>query len=378
MRKIGVLLLGVAAACGNSPSNGNIDARPGGGRADAAPGTPDAAPGTPDARPAPTADAAPSGNLPAGWLYTAGSQIYVADGSGGGSAWMGRGVNTDDVFLCGYNYMLGDSGEVELDAMMDHLVSDWHATFVRMSLSMSSGYGDESWIGTSGYKTSMENVINRLTGMGVYVLVTLRSDTTMDGTHGDEATFIPTSATDPVYEAIVDSFQAHDHVLFGLSNEPGGSYFTTDIPSLVAAMSHAVGTIRAEEDRLSAHHHLVSVQGNDWTSDISFYDSSPLTYDDVVYEVHGYPPASNTYTYSNIPVIIGEYGEEYTDAFDSTDATNAAALQADFEAKGLPNAAWDYEPYSDCSPDLLVVDPPNVSRTASAWGDAVRTYLRAH
>ena len=96
--------------------------------------------------------------------------------------------------------------------------------------------------------------------------------------------------------------------MFGLTNEPGGN--TLSNAKLAAAMDHAVGTIRAEEDRLKVPHHIVSVQGNGWSSDISFYAKtpSPITHDNVVYEVHGYPPPTSGYTYPNIPVIIGEYG----------------------------------------------------------------------
>ena len=46
------------------------------------------------------------GALPAGWLYTNGNKIYAADGKGSGAPWMGRGVNVDDIFFCGYNNTL--------------------------------------------------------------------------------------------------------------------------------------------------------------------------------------------------------------------------------------------------------------------------------
>src|SRR5277367_1980165 len=51
--------------------------------------------------------------LPAGWLYTNGAEIEVSDGKGGGKRWMGRGVNVDDIFLCGYNDTLwmSDAGQ---------------------------------------------------------------------------------------------------------------------------------------------------------------------------------------------------------------------------------------------------------------------------
>jgi hypothetical protein len=137
-------------------------------------------------------------------------------------------------------------------------------------------------------------------------------------------------------------------------------------------MRHAVGVIRAEEDRLGVAHHLVSVQGNGWTSDIGFYATTPplIPYDNVVYEVHGYPPAASSYTYAGIPVIIGEYG--------SLPSGGAASFYADLEAKQIPNLAWDFDSYSDCAPDLLNVTQSASSLTPTAWGLIVQAYLLAH
>ena len=56
----------------------------------------------------PTSDASvsgPNGGYPAGWLYTDGNKIMVSTGSTG-TQWMGRGVNMDDIFMCGYNSTL--------------------------------------------------------------------------------------------------------------------------------------------------------------------------------------------------------------------------------------------------------------------------------
>ena len=180
----------------------------------------------------------------------------------------------------------------------------------------------------------------------------------------DKAKF-PTG-TDATYVALVDTFAQSPFVLFGLTNEPGGNKRTN--AELAAAMSHAVGTIRAEEDKLGVPHHIVSVQGNGWTSDICFYATTPLAYDNVVYEVHGYPPATSSYTYANIPVIIGEYGS----------LSSSDAFYADLEAKQIPNLAWDFEPYSDCAPDLLNVTTDATKLTPSAWGQTVQKYLLSH
>ncbi|MBS2028071.1 MAG: cellulase family glycosylhydrolase [Deltaproteobacteria bacterium] len=325
-----------------------------------------------------------TGTYPAGWLYTSGAQILVADGNGGGSPWMGRGVNMDDLYLCGYDYTLWmtDPGQT-LQNIASGLVSAWHPTFVRVSLGMNSYPTVSSWTSNlSSYQAPMTAVINQLGATpGVYVLVTLRSDASMidgDTAAGAEPTLLPSDAsntpdatnfpngTDDTYRAIVDTFANSKFVMFGIANEPGGN--TLSHQTLSAAMSHAVGTIREEEDRLGVPHHLVSVQGNNWTSDISFYDSAPLAYDNVIYEVHGYPPDPSSYTFSHIPVIIGEYGS----------LNDASAFYADVEAKHIPNLAWDFEPYSDCSPDLLDANQSDSNLVPTAWGSTVQAYLLAH
>jgi|GEM_PF-680774 len=319
-----------------------------------------------------------TGGLPAGWLYTMGNRIYVSDGAGGGSVWMGRGVNIDDLFLCGYNNNLQDSnGPKDIEGIASSAVSDWNASFVRVSLGMASYPTHTSWLADSTYKTTMTQVIDSLGASRAQVLVTLRTDDSFVGQDpGDpEPTGVPSRAsntpdatnyptgTDAVYTAIVDSFANAGYVIFGLSNEPGGNQ--SDQSSIVAAMTHAVSVIRAEEDRLGVPHHLVSVQGTGYTADVSFYSMTPLAFDNVVYEVHGYPPATSSYTYSNIPVIIGEYGS----------LKDSASFYADVEAKHIPNLAWDLEPFSNCSPDLVSVSDNATNQKLTAWGNTVENYL---
>jgi hypothetical protein len=325
------------------------------------------------------------GGLPTGWLYTSGSKIYVSNGAGGGSQWMGRGVNVDDIFLCGYdNTLWMTNPDQTLEMIISGLMSAWKPTFVRISLGMDSDPTVVSWLtNPAQYKTPMTGVIEAIgANPGVHVLVTLRSDASMilqDTADGDpEATGVPSDSTttpsatqfptgtDATYQALVDSFANDGFVLFGLTNEPGGDKDSS--ATLAAAMSHAVGVIRAEEDKLGVPHHVVSVQGNNWTSDISTYATTPLSYDNVVYEVHGYPPATASYTYSNIPVIIGEYGS----------LTDSASFYADVEAKQIPNLAWDFEPYSNCAPDLVNVTTSATTLTATTWGMTVQAYLLAH
>jgi hypothetical protein len=306
--------------------------------------------------------------VPSGWLYTQGNKVYVSNGTSG-TVWVGRGMNTDDIYLCGYNYTLWmTNAESTLSTMMSNMLTGWKPTFVRVSLGMNSNPTVSSW--TSGnaatYKTPMTNIVHQLgANTGTYVLVTLRSDTTMT-TPIDEATFLPTTATDAVYTAIVDSFAKDNYVAFGISNEPGGNALSN--ATIRSAMDHAVSVIRAEENKLGVPHHIVSVQGNSWTSDISFYATNPLPYDNVVYEVHGYPPPASSYTYSNIPVIIGEYGS----------LSNSSTFYADLESKQIPSLAWDFESFSNCAPDLLTVNDSATNLVATTWGSTVQSYLLAH
>jgi hypothetical protein len=328
---------------------------------------------------------AADGGFPSGWLYTSGGHIYQS-GASTTTPWMGRGVNTDDIFLCGYDNSLWMTNPGQtVQTVLSGLITGWKPNFLRMSLAMDSYGTTVSWLANpSQYKDPMTAVIGAIgTHPGVYVLVTLRSDASMIGhfTGSDpEATGVPSDATtspdktkfptgtDATYIGLVDSFASDGFVLFGLTNEPGGN--SQSNATIKAAMSHAVGVIRAEEDRLGVPHHIVSVQGNNWTSDISFYASSPLPYDNVVYEVHGYPPPTASYTYSNIPVILGEYG--------SLTSSSQAAFYADVEAKQIPNLAWDFDSYSNCSPDLVNVTTSATQLTPTAWGNIVKAYLGSH
>jgi hypothetical protein len=279
---------------------------------------------------------------------------------------MGRGVNMDDLYFCGYNDTLWmTNAESTLQSIVNGVMA-WKPTFIRVSLSMNSHTAKSSWTSNPAqYATPMTNVIRALgSHPGVYVLVTVRSDSTMvESDPPAEETYIPTQATDATYKALVDTFANDKFVMIGLDNEPG----TISGSALMPLMSHAVGAIRAEEDRLGVPHHIVSAPGDHWASDISFYSASPLPYDNVVYEVHGYPPPAVSYTFGNIPVIIGEYGS----------LSDPAGFYADMEAKQIPNLAWDFEPFVNCAPDLV---NPTGSATlqTSTWGSTVYNYLTSH
>ncbi len=325
---------------------------------------------------------AASGGRPAGWLYTEGNEIKVSDGKGAGKTWVGRGVNIDDIFFCGYNgtlWMPSPGGE--LKTIVNNVVRDWKPTFIRTSLAMASFPQVVSWTtNVDDYQKPMVDAIKTMgSHPGVYVLVTLRSDSSMIGhfAGSPEPTGIPSDSatspdkakypngTDDLYRALVNAFKDDAFVLFGLANEPGGNALSNE--KIHGAMAHAVGVIRAEEDRLGVPHHLVAVQGQGWSGDISYYAERPIEHDDVVYEVHGYPPPPSAYTYANLPVIIGEYG-----------SIDAEAFYADIEAKQIPSLAWDLDPYSNCAPDLVEVNQSSSNLVPSDWGKVVQAYLLEH
>jgi hypothetical protein len=163
-------------------------------------------------------------------------------------------------------------------------------------------------------------------------------------------------------------------------------------------MSHAVYVIRTEENRLHVPHHIVSVQGNTWTSNLSFYNASPLTdcgglpCDNVVYEYHAYQPQTASYTYM-IPVIVGEYGpvpsEGDGNLDDSPGDFDSSTFYTNVESHVIPNLAWVFEPYGNEAPvpDLLNVTCNSTCNTtdfsiADPWGGIgtvnatiVQTYL---
>jgi len=367
---------GSAGVGGSSPAQGGASAVGGqagaGGAAGAGGGVPNPAPGA-------------TAMMSAGWLYTMGNKVFVSNGASPGTPWIGRGVNVDDLFFCGYNYMLQTpNAEALLKTEMDGLFSAWKPTFVRMSLGMSSYPTKVSWLTDEAkYKTPMTDVIRAIGAHpNTYVLVTLRSDVTMVGQDpgNAEPTGIPSDATntpdkaqfptgtDAVYVALVDTFAHDNFVLFGITNEAGGNRASSD--EITAAMGHAVSTIRTEEDKLGVPHHLVSVQGIGYSGNIGFWDKKPLTQDNVVYELHGYPPKLESYTYANIPVIIGEYG--------SFDAAGPSSFFQDLESKQIPSLAWDFDPYSNCAPDLLDITHDATKLNPNDWGKSVQAYLTSH
>jgi hypothetical protein len=334
----------------------------------------------------------PNGGYPAGWLYVKDRTLFVSQGSAG-TPWVGRGVNVDDIFLCGFNDTLYLPDPVGTEVtMLRTLVDDWRPNLLRLSLSMRSYATTASWLSDPGkYAEPVTAVVDALVASsGMHVLVTLRSDASMlVGNPADvDATYLPSdrdttpdrerfpTGTDAVYVALVDTFARAGSVLFGLANEPGGMQKSDAV--VAAAMGHAVGTIRAEEDRLGVPHHVIAVQGSRYSSDLRVYAQTPapIRDDNVVYELHYYPSTGrqtpDDYSIADrLPLIVGEYGGFADDAAQR-------AFYEDMDARHLSSLAWDFEAFSDCAPDLVEVTRDATQVRATAWGSRVKDYLTSH
>lgn len=325
------------------------------------------------------------GGLPAGWLYTNGAKIYVSDGAGGGKPWMGRGVNIDDIFFCGYdNTLWMPTPDKTLEQVVSGLVSGWKPTFVRISLSMDSYPMVVSWLSNAAqYATPMTGVIDAIgANPGVYVLVTLRSDASMigqDTADGDpEATGVPSDSTttpdktkfptgtDAVYQALVDTFGSKSFVLFGLTNEPGGNKQSNT--TLSAAMSHAVGVIRAEEDKSASRTTSCpckATAGRATSASTLRPRCSTRTSSTRCTATRRRPAPTRTRTSRSSSASTGA----------SPTATRSTPT---WRPSRIPNIAWDFDSYSNCAPDLLQVNQSDTNLMPTAWGTTVQTYLLAH
>jgi hypothetical protein len=334
-----------------------------------------------------------------GWLHTVPGDPHIYTAANG--VWMGRGVNIDDIFLGGYNcnFWMGSEAETALLDTAAVLLDSWKPSFVRVSLAMSSYYQSPdcegavlaNWtepVESNTYKASMTNVINALTRGGAYVLLTVRTDQTMvrwnDETSSepcdctgscDSATCVPTPETDAVYRALVDSFWDNPRVMFGITNEGGGFYPAAS--ELHSLMSRTVDLIREQESTHGSAEHLISVQSTGYTSASSDYATNPLSQTNVVYEHHGYPPED--FVFSNIPIIIGEYGpSDWT----GEDVSSLDGITDAFETSQVPSLAWIFEPMNGVTPPLVSGWSGNARTEANlettAFGDLVRSYLLAH
>jgi endoglucanase len=295
-----------------------------------------------------TPDTTPTSTV---WLHTEGARIVTADGK----AWMGRGVNIHDTRSCNA-CTWGQPDVAEVERRIDEAVS-WGANFLRLDLeSYGSRDGRVHWQGIlddAGYREDVLEIVRHIgTKPGVYVLVSLWADPSLDGRGW------PTERTARVWERLTEMLHEEGHVLFGVANEPKSNWDGSLDAGAWQAMNRVVAAIRETEERLGSPRHIVAVQGTrQWARVLDYYVTHPIEAGwgrDVVYETHVYDPASTfedrfLRPARSIPVVIGEFGPVSTVANMSADDCRRLMNEAD--AAGVPYLAWTF--HMRCGPNLL-------------------------
>jgi Cellulase (glycosyl hydrolase family 5) len=328
----------------------------------------------------PSASPTPQGTPSAAsgrWLTTSGNRILASDGT----QWMGRGVNIHDTRSCNACTFEGPNvGEVK--RRIDEAVGAWGSTFLRLDLeSYASADGRTHWRGVlddAAYLADVKSIVDYVgTKPGVYVLVSLWVDPTLDGLGW------PTADTSRVWQKLADTFKNDAHVLFGVANEPQLNFDGALDGSVWTAMNTVVASIRATEDAAHTPHHLIAVQGTrSWARVLDYYLDHPITAGgggNIVYETHPYDSSGAFQARfigpsQKLPVIIGEFGPV------SGNMTEEDTLQLMVQADSLqvPYLAWNF--HMRCSPDLLVDNSGGgcgigMPLQPTSWGAKIRDHL---
>lgn len=328
------------------------------------------------ATPPPTA----ATSVPAGWLKTSGNRILRSDGT----PWMGRGVNIHDTRSCNA-CAYGSANVAEVKRRIDEVVDGWGATFLRLNLeSYATGEGRAHWGGVlhdPAHLADLQEIVRYVgTKPGVYVLVTLWTDPTIDQNG------VPTAETARVWQRLAEVFRNDGHVLFGVANEPAGNADGARDAQVWDAMNVVVGAIRTVEDAAGSPRHLVAVQGTrQWARVLDYYVGRPIAAgggQNVVYETHVYDGVGRFEQYfvnpsRTLPVIIGEFApiDNYGVVMTQADAIQ---LMDRAEAAGIPYLAWTF--HMRCGP-ALIQDLSNggcgggMPLRTTAWGELMRSRL---
>lgn len=364
---VALLVLTLVGACGGDGSSGG-DAATGDGALGADAGIP--------------RDGAPPSSQ---GLIVQGNRILHADGT----PFRGRGANLHDTRSCSACSFAPASPD-GVDRWADELIDGWGATFVRFLLaSREAPYNayELQWqnlVDDAAYLADVrQNVAHMTAKPGVYVLVTLFADPTMEPNSDAFDSEWPSSRGDSNtrYAALAEAFHDDPRVLFGLTNEP---HTTRDrAPELAAVYADAITAIRAVEDAHGSPHHIVVVQAPEgWARDLTYFVEHPLVGDQIAYEIHPYNTAAELDALvvepsRTLPVIIGEYGP----ALGMTEV-DVRALWAIAQANGIPYLAWNF--HQRCPPNLLVdsaADGCGLEASTgydfprTAWGDLLHEHL---
>jgi hypothetical protein len=395
------LCLSVAACNGNVAVGGDRGppAADGGGPLDDAPAPgPDTGPGRdtgsvpdrgdgpgPDAPPIPdalTGDAITPPPPPGDGLRVEGNRILGPDGT----PFHGRGANLFDTRSCDACTYL-DPDPTGLNRWADELLDTWGANLVRfdlMSFADDGGFRHQ-WMpitDDAGYLADVKNTVTHMTDKpGVYVMVTVFLDPRIKPENGDYDSEWPTPEVTPVYQALAEAFADDPKVLFGLTNEPHG---TADHDAELAdRYVAAIDAIRAVEQRVGGHQHIVVVQAPEgYARYLDYFIANPIQRDQVAYEVHVYNPASDLDAlirtpHQTLPILVGEHGPSM---YSTT--SDIMALWAICQELEIPHIAWSF--HLRCPPSMLAdsaSDGCGLSASTgydfprSDWGNLFHDYL---
>jgi endoglucanase len=290
-------------------------------------------------------------------LSVRGNKITTSDGK----PFRGRGTNLSDTRSC--NACTWQSPNADgLIAWSDELVERWNANFIRFLLeSYPSAEGRAHWkslMDDPQYYADIQKVVNHITSRpGVYVMVTLFMDPSMNPRGLGPRAEWPTEATLPVYRKLAEAFAGNPQVLFGLMNEPHDT--RENNPQLAAIFNRAIEEIRKVEKARGVPPHIVVAQATqDWARDLSYWVDNPLTAGggtNIAYEMHAYNPKEDferliVQPSQRLPMIIGEFGP-FEESGIRMDESDILALMDLAEANDIPYIAWNF--HQRCPPNML-------------------------
>ncbi len=358
--------------------------------------------------------AASSEVVPLGALATKGNHLYLD-----GKVWMGRGANLFDPRSNGacYDRWITDDPTFAtrvgyVKKLVDALVDDWHANFIRLTLETHHGDYQYAVVNDPAYLRAIVEIVDYIgTKAGVQVIVTPWLDPSKnlleksahealgipsinpsllpvgESNHGWAANAAPYYTSD-VHLKLVQALHSRRHVLWGLGNEPtNGGSASMDV-EIWHQHNNLVQIIRNEELALGSFPHVISVPGTrGWARDVNYYVGNPISAGggaNIVYEAHIYNPARDfaallTKPARAIPLVIGEFGP----TSGQMTVADTAQLMRLAESLRIPFAGWTF---SGKSPGWNMINDSNtrcdftyaggITPTAD-WGTVVRNFLRS-
>ena len=168
------------------------------------------------------------------------------------------------------------------------------------------------------YWSELERLITYADVQGWYVILTPHASQ-KDPEHDEFNTPVPDGHVVSIMSRFAALFRDHANVLFGLWNEPhpeDSPYANQDYDRawrqwIDAGVRVASGIRRANPDAL-----IVVPGGRKWARDLSYYQSVPFPFSNVLYDVHDYAAAPEygytrdmwTWIIGKYPLIINEFG----------------------------------------------------------------------